>query len=293
MAGRALVARDALALAAALGAVLGHCFPVWLKFKGGKGVATALGVCLGLAWPIGAVYAAVWLGMLAITRISSLAGMSAVVAAPVAAGLLGIWIWCRAARDRADRLSAPREFRAAARRTEPKIGAQGMNAPATLAQDEAFARIRLLRSPNIGPISYAQLLRRFGNAQAAIEALPDLASRGGRDYRPAPRERIEDEVAAVRAAGARYLFHDMPGYPEAARPDRRRAADPDFSRRSAAGGEAVRRDGRGAQCLGGGGQAVARFRPRAGGRRASSSSRASRAASTAPRTKARCPRRSA
>ena len=89
-----------------------------------------------------------------------------------------------------------------------------MNAPATLEQDEAFARIRLLRSPNVGPISYAQLLRRFGNAQAALEALPNLDSRGGRDYRPAPRERIEQEVAAVRSAGARYLFHDMPGYPE-------------------------------------------------------------------------------
>ena len=88
-----------------------------------------------------------------------------------------------------------------------------MNAPATLEQDEAFARIRLLRSPNVGPISYAQLLRRFGNAQAALEALPDLASRGGRDYRPAPLERIEREIAAVRAAGARYLFHDTPGYP--------------------------------------------------------------------------------
>ena len=89
-----------------------------------------------------------------------------------------------------------------------------MNAPASIEQDEAFARIRLLRSPNVGPISYAQLLRRFGNAQAAIEALPDLASRGGRAYRPAPLGRIEDEVAAVREAKARYLFHDMPGYPE-------------------------------------------------------------------------------
>jgi DNA processing protein len=89
-----------------------------------------------------------------------------------------------------------------------------MNAPASLEQDEAFARIRLLRSPNVGPISYAQLLRRFGDAQAALDALPDLASRGGRAYRPAPRGRIEEEVAAVRAAGARYLFHDMPGYPE-------------------------------------------------------------------------------
>ena len=78
---------DAAALAA-LGAVAGHCFPVWLKFKGGKGVATALGVCLGLGWPIGAAYAVAWLAMLAITRISSLSGMMAAVTAPVAAGFL-------------------------------------------------------------------------------------------------------------------------------------------------------------------------------------------------------------
>lgn len=76
---------------AALGAVLGHCFPVWLKFNGGKGVATMMGVVLGLAWPIGAVYAAVWLGMLATTRISSLAGMSAAVGAPVAAIAIDRW----------------------------------------------------------------------------------------------------------------------------------------------------------------------------------------------------------
>ena len=82
-----------------------------------------------------------------------------------------------------------------------------------LSQDEAFARIRLLRSPNVGPVSYTQLLGRFGDAQRAIEALPSLASRGGRDYRPAPRDRIEREVAAARAAGARYLFHDSPDYP--------------------------------------------------------------------------------
>lgn len=82
-----------------------------------------------------------------------------------------------------------------------------------LSQDEAFARIRLLRSPNVGPVSYAQLLRRFGSAQKAIEALPDLASRGGRAYRSAPREGIEAEVAAARKAGARYLFHDSPDYP--------------------------------------------------------------------------------
>lgn len=70
---------------AALGAVLGHCFPVWLRFSGGKGVATTMGVALGLAWPVGAIFALVWIAVLALTRISSLAGMSAVVSAPLAA----------------------------------------------------------------------------------------------------------------------------------------------------------------------------------------------------------------
>lgn len=73
----------------ALAAVIGHCFPLWLRFKGGKGVATTMGVALGLAWPIGLVYAVVWLGMLALLRISSVGGMSAVVAAPLAAMAIG------------------------------------------------------------------------------------------------------------------------------------------------------------------------------------------------------------
>ena len=84
---------------------------------------------------------------------------------------------------------------------------------AALSQEEAFARIRLLRSPNIGPVSYRQLLRRFGTAVAALEALPDLAARGGGQYRIAPEARVAEEVAAVRAAGARYLFHDGADYP--------------------------------------------------------------------------------
>ena len=75
---------------AALGAVLGHCFPVWLKFRGGKGVATTLGVALGLGWQVGVVFAVVWLGVLAATRISSLGGMAAVVAAPCAAWVFGL-----------------------------------------------------------------------------------------------------------------------------------------------------------------------------------------------------------
>ena len=74
---------------AALGAVVGHCFPLWLKFKGGKGVATTAGVCFGLWWPVGLAYGAVWLLVLAVARISSLAGMSAVLAAPIAAAVLG------------------------------------------------------------------------------------------------------------------------------------------------------------------------------------------------------------
>ena len=78
---------------AALGAILGHCFPIWLRFKGGKGVATMAGVCFALAWPIGLAYAAVWVGMLAISRISSLSGMSAAVAAPVAATILEEWMY--------------------------------------------------------------------------------------------------------------------------------------------------------------------------------------------------------
>jgi DNA processing protein len=82
-----------------------------------------------------------------------------------------------------------------------------------LTQAEAFARIRLLRSPNIGPVSYRQLIARFGTAAAALDALPDLASRGRGPYRPAAADSIEREVTAVRKAGARYLFHDQPDYP--------------------------------------------------------------------------------
>lgn len=83
----------------------------------------------------------------------------------------------------------------------------------SISQDEAFARIRLLRSPHVGPVSYFQLLRRFGSAVSALEALPDLAARGGSQYRPAPEALVEAEVSAVRKAGARYWFHDSPDYP--------------------------------------------------------------------------------
>jgi glycerol-3-phosphate acyltransferase PlsY len=74
--------------AAAVGAILGHLFPVWLGFKGGKGVATTLGTLLALAWPVGLIGCAVWLAMALVFRISSLAALTAMAAAPVAAAIL-------------------------------------------------------------------------------------------------------------------------------------------------------------------------------------------------------------
>ena len=63
---------------AGLGAVLGHLFPIWLRFKGGKGVATFLGVCFGLYWPVGALVATTWIGAALIWRISSLSALIAI-----------------------------------------------------------------------------------------------------------------------------------------------------------------------------------------------------------------------
>jgi glycerol-3-phosphate acyltransferase PlsY len=80
---------EVLALTAGAFALLGHCFPVWLNFRGGKGVATVLGVALGLAWPVGLVCLLAWVGMFKLSRISSVGGMSAGVAAPLAALALG------------------------------------------------------------------------------------------------------------------------------------------------------------------------------------------------------------
>ncbi len=74
---------------AAVGAFVGHCYPVWLRFRGGKGVATLMGIVVALHWPTGIVYAVVWLGVLAGLRISAVAGMAAAVSAPVAAALWG------------------------------------------------------------------------------------------------------------------------------------------------------------------------------------------------------------
>ena len=74
---------------AAFGAIVGHCFPVWLGFKGGKGVATALGILLALSWQLALVCIAVWLIAFLVSRISSVGGISAAMAAAPAAWALG------------------------------------------------------------------------------------------------------------------------------------------------------------------------------------------------------------
>jgi glycerol-3-phosphate acyltransferase PlsY len=74
---------------AAIGAFLGHLYPLWLRFKGGKGLATAAGIVAVLHWPSALIAACVWLAALALTRISSISGMIAAIAAPVAAAIFG------------------------------------------------------------------------------------------------------------------------------------------------------------------------------------------------------------
>jgi glycerol-3-phosphate acyltransferase PlsY len=76
------------ALAAGLGAFLGHLFPVWLKFKGGKGVATYIGLLLGLFWQGALIFCGVWLAVAAATRYSSLAALAASAVTPVV-----MWFW--------------------------------------------------------------------------------------------------------------------------------------------------------------------------------------------------------
>ncbi len=115
------------AMLGGLGAFVGHCYPVWLRFRGGKGVATLMGVVLALCWPAGLVYAVVWLALLAALRISSLAGMTAAVSAPVSAAyfdrpdlvllllaLALIVVWKH--RENVDRLLSG---------TEPRVGNNG------------------------------------------------------------------------------------------------------------------------------------------------------------------------
>lgn len=74
---------------AGLAAFFGHLFPLWLGFKGGKGVATTIGVLFGLFWPLGLIFIAMWIAMALVFRISSLSALTASLFSPLAAFLLG------------------------------------------------------------------------------------------------------------------------------------------------------------------------------------------------------------
>lgn len=78
-----------IGLFAGAAALIGHCFPIWLKFKGGKGVATFFGCLLATAWPIGLIAGAVWLLCAFVTRISSLSALAAAGSAPLIAFMMG------------------------------------------------------------------------------------------------------------------------------------------------------------------------------------------------------------
>jgi glycerol-3-phosphate acyltransferase PlsY len=73
-----------VAMLAGLGAFLGHVFPVWLRFKGGKGVATYIGILIAIAWPFAAAFAVIWAAVAALTRYASLSGLLASAAMPPA-----------------------------------------------------------------------------------------------------------------------------------------------------------------------------------------------------------------
>jgi DNA processing protein len=78
---------------------------------------------------------------------------------------------------------------------------------------DTFDRLRLIRSSNIGPVSYRQLIARFGNAGEALAALPNLAARRGGKFRIAPEAEIDRELKRTAALGARHIFLDDPDYP--------------------------------------------------------------------------------
>jgi glycerol-3-phosphate acyltransferase PlsY len=117
------------ALWGGLGAVIGHLFPVWLGFKGGKGVATALGVLLTAAWPVGVASCAVWLIVFGMARISSLASLAAMAIAPLAAVIFapGKTAWLALAIALMVIARHHENIRRLLAGNEPRVGKPGVN----------------------------------------------------------------------------------------------------------------------------------------------------------------------
>jgi len=85
--------------------------------------------------------------------------------------------------------------------------------PATL-EDDSFAQLRLLRSRRVGVVTYYRMLREYGTARAALEALPEVARAAGvKDYRICPENIVQAELRAAKGAGARLVTHDSVAYP--------------------------------------------------------------------------------
>jgi glycerol-3-phosphate acyltransferase PlsY len=115
----------AIAAVAGLAAVLGHDFPVWLRFRGGKGVATTLGVLLALAWPVGLLACATWLAVALLARYSSLAALAALGAAPFyAQWLSGETVGAAALLALLAMVRHHANIRRLLKGTEPRIGAR-------------------------------------------------------------------------------------------------------------------------------------------------------------------------
>ena len=206
----ALSRRPMPRLSPALGAFLGHLFPVWLKFKGGKGVATYIGLLIGLAWPAALIFCAIWLAVAArhplflACRIDRQRAHAA-----------GLWFFgpadSRAAVSAADRRcsgsctapilaacsTAPKAKSARRPRhltcgcillsgcTAPPLkrcfaqGGAALGEGVKLTDEQRLDWLRLIRSDNIGPRTFRDLVNHFGGARAALAALPGLARRGG------------------------------------------------------------------------------------------------------------------
>ena len=225
-----------MAVIAAGAVVVGHIAPVWLLFKGGKGVATTLGVLLAIAWPVGLIACGLWLAVAGLFRYSSLAALIAICGAPgfalvfdmpqIAwlAGFLAVIVTLRHAGNivRLARGREPRIGRSAPAAPEADLPAGPMNVAdtnerRTLSDAERLDWLRLARCENVGPITFFALLDRFGSPAAVLDALPALARRGGRrrPIKVCSRAAAEREVEALTALGGRMIALVEPAYPQA------------------------------------------------------------------------------